>query len=1065
MISADLRFRLLGPLEVTIDGRRLTLTGQQRALCAALLLDANHLVTVDRLVDMLWDERPPAAAAARVRSLIAEIRRLLGPGASGVMVTRRPGYLIDVDPSRVDLFEFEQCFEAAMKAVTLRHWAEAYDRFDRAVGLWRGAPFPELAAAPERQRLEELRTMAAEGRIEAAMALGRHGESVAALSRLVREHPLRERPHALLMEALYRDGRTAEALDVYSTFRGALVETLGVEPSAKLAALHQQLLAGTLPEVVPGLAVSERPVVPRQLPAVTSLFVGRADELEQLDQLRRDREPIVVITGSAGAGKTTLALRWAHASAAAFPDGQLFLDMRGFDRGESMTVAEALPLLLQGLGCRPQDIAPTVDGQTAQYQTLLSDRKVLLVLDDVADAGQVRDLLPGNPRSSTLLTSRDRLTGLAATTGARVITCDVLTSEQSITLIGRAVGERRASVEPDAVARLVELCDRLPLALCVAASRIGEDDAPSSIGRLVSELVERGRLGRLRVGGAEGTAVRSALDASYSRLSGAEKVVLLALGLAPGTGRSVAAVAAGAGLDEKAVEDALAAAARLHLVQRSGVARFTWHDLIHEYLTLRLREEQTEQSRQVGLRRMLDHYLGTVVEAARVSGTYVPRPPLGSDGAVSGAKRFSDPAAAQAWFDGEWEDLTVLIAYAAEHGPRRYAWLLVDVLRDLLLSRRPTADYLRVAGVALRAAEAEGDLVGRAAMEASLGRARWRAGDLPGALTGFTEAARLAGDARWPAGEAQAAQGVGLVLKQTGRPEQAQAHYRRAAVLYRKLNDPRGEAGSLNNLGSAQISLGRLRDAEETLRAALSLSRRADLHLRALVLVNLGLVSRECARFGTALSLLDEALEVAAEARSTYARAVILETTGYVHSDTGRAALATSAFEESIELAGRAEYHSSLVASLVGLAGVYLAAGRIAEAEERLAAAHRVTDHVSAAEPATQVLIAEGALRMAGGKPDDALPWLERAGGLAIASSPLDLPRVRLLESRALTELGEITPARDAAGEAARLAGESGQRLIRARALNVLAGLHQVTRDAQLDRARPARPRRRNRRS
>jgi tetratricopeptide (TPR) repeat protein len=280
-----------------------------------------------------------------------------------------------------------------------------------------------------------------------------------------------------------------------------------------------------------------------------------------------------------------------------------------------------------------------------------------------------------------------------------------------------------------------------------------------------------------------------------------------------------------------------------------------------------------------------------------------------------------------------------------------------------------------------------------------------------------------------------------VVLKQTGRPEQAQAHYRRAAVLYRKLKDPRGEAGSLNNLGSAQISLGRLRDAEETLRAALPLSRRADLHLRALVLVNLGLVSRERARFGTALSLLDEALHMAAEIRSTYARAVILETIGHVHSDTGRIAPAKSAFEESIELAERAEHQSSLVASLVGLAGVYLAVGRIAEAEERLAAAHRVTNRVGAAELTTQVLIGEAALRMADGKPGDALPWLERAGGLATASSPLDLPRVRLLESHALTGLGELTPARDAAGEAARLADESGQRLIRARALKALAAL------------------------
>jgi DNA-binding SARP family transcriptional activator/predicted negative regulator of RcsB-dependent stress response len=990
------------------------------------------------------------AAAARVRSLIAEIRRLLGPGAAGTVVTRSPGYLISVDPACVDLLEFEQFFEAATKAAALQNWAEALESFDRALGLWRGAPIPDLAGVPELQRLEELRTGATEGRLEAAVALGRQGETVAELSRLVQEHPLRERPHALLMQALYRDGRTAEALEVYATLRGALVETLGVEPSARLAGLHRQLLAGTLPDVLREPATASEPthgapLVPRQLPAVTTLFVGRAGELDQLDELRRDGEPVVVITGPAGAGKTTLALRWAHASADDFPDGQLFLDMRGFDGGERMGVPEALPLLLQGLGCRPQDIPPTLDGQTAQYQTLLSERKLLLVLDDVADAAQIRDLLPGTAHSSTLVTSRDRLTGLAATTGARMITCDVLAHDESVALIGRAVGAARASAEPEAVARLVELCDHLPLALCVAASRIGEDGARGSIGRLVSELAERGRLARLRVEGAEGTAVRPALDASYSMLSGVERAVLRALGLAPGTARSVAAVAAGAGLDAVTVEDALRAAARLHLVRQAGIGRFGWHDLIHEYTTQRLREEETEQSRQAGLRRMLDHYLGSAVEAGRVCGWYVPRPPLGPVGIVADARHFADPPAAHTWFDGEWEDIAVVIARIAESGPRRYAWLLVDALRDLLRHRRPTADYIRVAGMALRAAEIDGDLVGQAAMRASLGRAKWRVANLPGALAEFTEAGRIAGEAHWRAGEAEAVQGVGLVLKQMGQLEEAQAHYRRAVVLYRELNDVRAEAGSLSNLGSAYISRGRLREAEETLKAALPLARRTDRHLRALVLVNLGMVSREQARFATALSLLDEALRVAAATGSTYARAVILETIGHVHSDIDRTAPARSAFEEAIELAERGENQSSLVASLVGLAGVARATGRIAEAKAHLAAAHRVTDRLGVAESMAQVLIGEGAVRLADGRPLDAISWLERAGRLADASSPLDVPRVRLLESQALTELGETGAALAAAREAARLADESGQRLVRVRALNALADLQEVT--------------------
>jgi tetratricopeptide (TPR) repeat protein len=358
----------------------------------------------------------------------------------------------------------------------------------------------------------------------------------------------------------------------------------------------------------------------------------------------------------------------------------------------------------------------------------------------------------------------------------------------------------------------------------------------------------------------------------------------------------------------------------------------------------------------------------------------------------------------------------VVIARVAESGPRAYAWLLVHALRDLLLTRRPTADYLRMTRIALRAAELEHDLLGQASMQASLGRAKWRAGDLPGALASFSEAGRLAVEARWPGGEAQAAQGIGVVLKQQGQLEEAQAHYHRAAVLYRQLNDERGEAGCLNNVGSAQIALGHLREADEALRRALPLARHADLHLRSLVLVNLGLVSRERARFATALSLLEEALQVAEEAGSGYACAVILETVGHVHSDTGRGELAAAAFTETIALAERAEHNSVMAASLVGTAALATAAGRTDDAAEHLATAFRLIPRLGA-ESVPLVLIGEAAMRVKDGRPREALSWIERAADLAIASSPLDVPRVRLLESQAHGAMGETAPALAAAHE------------------------------------------------
>jgi tetratricopeptide (TPR) repeat protein len=351
------------------------------------------------------------------------------------------------------------------------------------------------------------------------------------------------------------------------------------------------------------------------------------------------------------------------------------------------------------------------------------------------------------------------------------------------------------------------------------------------------------------------------------------------------------------------------------------------------------------------------------------------------------------------------------------------------------------ADYLRVAAVALGAAKAEGDRIGQAAMRAALGRARWRAADRPGTLAEFTESARLAAEAGWTEGEAHATHGTGLALKQLGRLEEASAHYRRAADRYREVGDVRGEAGSLNGLGAVCLTRGRLPEAEEALRLALPLAERTDQHLRALVLANLGTVSREQALLPTALAQLEAGLRAATETESGYARALLLEIVGHVHGDAGHPERARTAFAESVALARRGENPTSLVAGLAGLAGAARQAGQLDEAEEHLAEARRLSDLLGAAEPATQVLLGEAALLLARGRPADALPRAEQAGRFAAAASPLDVPRARLLESRALAALGETARALAAAEEAARLAGKSDQRLVRSLALEAAASL------------------------
>jgi DNA-binding SARP family transcriptional activator len=734
----DIAFQVLGPLQVRIGDDSVVLRGKHRSLLAVLLLNGNHVVSVDRLAEALWDLPLPGNAAGRVRTLVSEIRRR-SDALADLVVTQSPGYLLRYERGRLDLDRFVDTVQLAQDAAAGGRPQAALARYDQALALCGGpplggakGPFVEAHVA----RLEELRVQAQEGRAEAMLAVGRHAELIAGLGRVVAEQPLRERTHALLMTALYRDGQRGKALEVFRDLRLRLVAELGLEPTAQLQQLHRQVLAGDAvlngptppppePPAEPG--PSPEPAaysIPRQLQTTTTLFVGRQALLRRLDFVLERSRPLVVVSGPAGAGKTTLALRWAHTAAGQFPDGQIFLDMRGFDHGHAMTPGEAVPLLLQALGCRRGEIPPTLAGQVALYRTMVADRGILLVLDDVAHGRQIHDLLPGGSRCLTLITSRSRMSGLKAMAGAVRITCDVLDPDSSVDLLSRAVGTQRVSAEPDAATRLAGLCDHLPLALCLAAAHIDEDTADGAIGRFVDRMTAGGRLVQLRLDGDENSAVRAALDASDQALPASARTVFRSIGLMPSTGRAVAALASALDRDRTGIEDAIGAAARVHLLRRAGPARVAWHDLVHEYATERLIEEESAEAREAATIRLLEHYLHSAVAAAGRCGFPTSRPP-------SAAAGFASPADAVAWFDATWGEMAAAIKYAAAHGPRRYAWLLVDALRDFMLHRRPLSDLARMTEIGLAAAEAEDDLVARAAMRAAAHRPSGHRGHRP----------------------------------------------------------------------------------------------------------------------------------------------------------------------------------------------------------------------------------------------------------------------------------------------------------------------------------------------
>ncbi|WP_329266578.1 AfsR/SARP family transcriptional regulator [Streptomyces pseudovenezuelae] len=1043
------RFRLLGPLEIRLDGLEIALTGRQRALCSLLLVSANRSVSVDRLVQGLLGDRPRGSSAARVRALVAEIRRAFGVAGRDLLVTENSGYAMKVAPADIDIYVFESLIKDGARSVARGAWTEAYSCYDDAASLWRGDPFPDLSTSveAERRRLVELHGAALEGRAQADLELGRYGAAIAELIRLSAEYPLREHPHALLMRALQRDGRTSEALEVYLALRGRLSKELGVEPSGELSALHQRLLAG-----VDSIATTRHAAtpehsprdarVPHQLPRGPRFFVGRGTDVHQLDAWWRDGEDILLIVGPAGVGKTALALHWSHQVARGFPDGQLFLDMRGFDDGEPMTVEEALPLLLQGLGIAPRDVPVGLEAQTALYRTLLAERRVLIVLDDVADAALVRRLLPTSGGSLTLVTSRHKLSGLVTMDSAHRLMCDVLAPGAALELLSNSVGSEVVAADPEAANRLISLCDRLPLALCVAGSWIG--GRPGSISSYVDDLAERGRLARLHVEGEESVAVRAALDLSYATLSDEASRVFRSLGLIPGTGRSVAAVAAGALLNQAHVEDLLRCAQQVHLLRDTDRGRATWHDLVHEYARERALTEDNESDRRAAVERILDHYLQSAISAAEACKYYVPHVrPEAVEG--SSPQEFCASGEAISWFDNEWDGIAVAIGYAAEHGPYRFAWQLVDAMQDLFHHRRPLSDWVRLASLARKGAERGGDYIGQAAMGLALGHARWRDGDFKSALREYENCERLARRAGWLFGEAVSLQGRGVTLKLLGQPHEAPPYYKKSLAIYRRLGRVKSVRTMLINMASLYLALGQLADAENAAVEGLSLLSQAGDHTHAMCLVSLGLVRQKQARFDEAVVALRASVIAAQNAGSIYAEAVALEALGRVRDDTGQGARAIQAFEDAMTLAERVGNRNCQVDCLIGLASVKARAGLTHEAATHLGVAREMAEQTGYHTGLIEILCLSGVLNCARERYDDAIAQMERASDMAESGNPLTLPRVRTAVALALLRKRENALALAAATEAVDLAKRSGQRLLHARALMAMAAAHSAS--------------------
>jgi DNA-binding SARP family transcriptional activator/Tfp pilus assembly protein PilF len=957
-MSADVEIGLLGPLQVRCDGVTVAIpAGKQRALLAALLLQAGRRVPADQLAELLWSP-PPATAPTALRNYVMRLRHALGPAGRHLILTRPGGYLIREGDCELDLARFEEELAAARRAAGDGDWHRVTVHADAALGWWRGEPLSDVdlpaLTAQRVPRLTEMRLQARELRIEADLALARHAEAVTELPHLIAANPVRERLYALLMLAYYRCGRRAEALDTYRSAHDFLAEEVGADPAPELQALHQQILHDdpALTASVPGglaAPVGQRAdradAVPRQLPAAVPHFAGRAAELEALTGMLDDGAGtggavvLSAIGGTAGVGKTALAVQWAHRVTDRFPDGQLYVNLRGYDPGQPVPAADALAGFLRALGVPGQDIPAEADERAARYRSLLAGRRILIVADNAGSAQQVRPLLPGTQGCVVVVTSRDALAGLVARDGARRLELDLLPLADAVSLLRLLIGGR-VDADPESARALADQCARLPLALRVAAElATARPDVP--LADLVVELADQQRrLDRLDVRGDPVTAVRAVFSWSVRHLDPAAAATFRLSGLhpAPGLDPYAAAVLTGSSLDQAGqVLDQLSSA---HLLHATGPGRYSMHDLLRAYARELATARESPAEQRAALTRLFDHYLHATATAAdvlypadrhrrpRIPAPAAPVPPL------------ADPAAARAWLDAERDTLVAVVAHAADSGWPGHATKLAATLYRYLDAGAYYPEAITIHTCARRAARVTGDQAAEADALSGLGIVESRQGHNQQAASYFQQALALFRETGDRAGQARAHTNLGMVDFLLSRYQQAAGHHQQALALFRETGDGDGEACARTNFGIAELHRGRYQQAAFNLRQALALFRQTgDRGREVHALVNLGDVEQRQGHHQQATDHLEEALNLCHETGDRACEVDTLANLGDIELRQGRYEQAASHLEQALNLCHETGERASEAQALNGLGEIFLATGQPGHARTQHAAA------------------------------------------------------------------------------------------------------------------------------
>jgi DNA-binding SARP family transcriptional activator len=936
-------FGLLGTLVVRDGTRDVPVSApRQRVLLAALLLRAGRVVSLDALAEVLWESQRPVGARGALHSAVQRLRSTLGPSGAALVETRPPGYLIRVDDGEFDVREFSALAARGHAAAASGTWGQAASLLREALGLWRGEPLADVPSQLLRDReapaIRDQRLRALVTRIDADLRLGRHGEVLAELRQLVTAHSLQEQFHAQLMLSLYRSGRQADALAAYQDVRRVLAAELGIDPGPELRLLHQRILAadsdllltagadpdGSGPATVsppaPGRgdqAAAQQHVVPRHLPAATRHFAGRAGALRALGALAAEAAEasqatvISVIDGTAGIGKTTLGLHFAHKVAGQFPDGQLYVNLRGFDpAGPQMTSVEAIRLFLDALAVPAARIPAGLDAQAGLYRSLLAGKRMLVLLDNARDVDQVRPLLPASPGCLVIVTSRSQLTSLVANEGASPLTLDVLTDAEARELLSRSLGPERVADDPGAAGALIQLCARLPLALSIAAARTSSQPGLSLAALTAGLRDARGRLDALDAGHATAN-VRAVFSWSYKQLDPPAARLFRLLGLHAGPDISAAAAASMAGLPLDEGRRGLLELTRAHLLAEHVPGRFSCHDLLRAYAAELTQSADSEAERRAATARMLDHYLHTAHSAALQV-----RPissPLILAAVQPGAEpeRISDAGQALAWFEAERRVLVAATGRALEAGFDIHAWQLVWALSDFLDMRGRWHDWAVAEQIALAATQRLGDRGAQASVHQRFGYASGRIGRYEDAHAHLELALSIHNERGDHAGQAYVHNSLAITLSYQGYHGEALGHARQSLKSYTAAGDRPGQAQALNSVGWLNAVVG---DHQQ------------------------------------ALSYCEQSLDLFRDLGSQEGEASALDSLGYAHQQVGQHAEATACYRQALELHRAAGSRWGVGDTLGHLGDTCLAAGKPEEARAFWEEALAILEDLRAAE-------------------------------------------------------------------------------------------------------------------